>query len=104
MMDENIPGWFNAVLAAGALAMVGILGGITVGLVKYVISKNQNELKDMQESVTQTNVSVKQLTENVNAFVSTVKIHEFRINDNSEDIKELRKQLGAQPIVSYKNG
>lgn len=100
MPDLNeVPNWFNVALLAGALVMVSVLSGIAVALLKYVINKNQNEMAEMKTAVTDTSLSVKTVTENVNALVSTVKLHEYRINEQSIDIKEIQRSLNGH-IVS----
>ena len=98
VIANEVPMWFWAILATGLVAILATCLGV---IVKYVLKKNEEEWNDMRNSVTATSRSVMAVSDSVKDLVGTVKLHEYRINDNSTDIRDIQKQLNGHHIVKY---
>ena len=97
--ENQIPSWFWYVVAIGSVSILATGFG---WVLKYVLNKNKEEWTEMRNSVTSTSQSVKGVSDSVKDLVGTVRLHEFRINDNTDDIKDIQRQMNGH-IVKYKD-
>lgn len=88
----QIPEWFWVCLAIGCL---GIISAGASTFIKYVINKNKTEMSDMKMAITE-------MSKSMIDIASLVKVHEYRINDNANDIRELQSHVNGNLIVNYK--